>query len=156
MNIRINSILKAQDIYHIHVQGCLKKCEKCYDCFDSDAISVRPMYGGSKDDTEHIKKDIATTDGIMIVRLAGGEPFLQPQACIEIASWARRRGYKVVCESGYTFDEIMEWEDNRRVLLENIDILEACPFCTDKKFGGEFMVDVQERLKKVRESEEAV
>lgn len=155
MNIRINSIVKDNDIYRIYVQGCLKKCEKCYDCLDSSSISVKPMYGGSKDDTERIKKDIALTEGITTVVLCGGEPFLQPQACIEIASWARRRGYKVVCESGYTFHEVLEWEDNRRVLLENIDILEMCPFRTDWEFGDEVLVDVQERLKNLK-TEEAV
>lgn len=155
MNIRVHSLCAIDDTYVISVQGCLKKCDKCNNVDHS--ISVRPICGGEKCDTEYIKKQIALDPRIKKILLTGGEPFLQPQACIEIASWAKFRGYKVHCQSGYSFDEILEWEDNRRVLLENIDILELCPYLVDSAaLKPECFIDVQERLKKIREDEEAV
>lgn len=57
------------------------------------------------------------------ITLSGGEPFLQPMAALELAQFAKAKGLSVWCYTGYTFEQIREWEDNRKELLKRIDVL---------------------------------
>lgn len=44
-------------------------------------------------------------------------------AALDLIRFAKSRGLLVVCKTGYTFEQILEWEDNRRTMLYNIDVL---------------------------------
>lgn len=90
------------------------------------------MYGGEKRDTEEIVKMMRSDPLLSGITLSGGEPFLQPRAALVLARHAHLRGLTVWCYSGYTFEEISEWEDNRKALLHAIDVLVDGPFEIEK------------------------
>ena len=64
-------------------------------------------------------------DNILLdgVTLSGGEPFCQCAPCAEIAKAAHDAGLNVWIYSGYTFDELANGGDDRRMLLQNADVL---------------------------------
>lgn len=108
--------------YTVFFQGCIRHCTGCHN------PESWPMYGGYKADTNEIKKEIVANKLLDGITLSGGEPFLQPAAALDICFWAKKRGYNVWCYTGYTFEEIIEWSDNRLQLLKNIDVLVDGPF----------------------------
>lgn len=134
----------------VFFQGCVRHCEGCHN------QGSWPMYGGIKADTEDIKRRIAEDPLVSGITLSGGEPFLQPQAALDLARFAHSRGLTVWCYSGYTFEEIAYWEDNRKALLREIDVLVDGPFeianmSLDIPWRGstnQRLVDVQKSLKK--------
>lgn len=134
----------------IFFQGCLKHCEGCHN------KESWPMYGGEKKDTDEFKKAMAEDELLTGITLSGGEPFLQPRAAIDLATFAHSRGLSVWCYSGYTYDEISQWEDNRRTLLRNIDVLVEGPFEIDKMSldlnwcgsSNQRLIDVKKTLEK--------
>ena len=122
----------------IPFQGCLHRCKDC----------LRPgctmVLSGIKTDTAVVMKEIASIPHLQAVLLTGGEPFLQPGAALELARFAHGRGLKVRCHTGYRFEDLLEWNDTRRQLLKEIDILmdEPCG-SPDRR-----TIDVRESLKK--------
>lgn len=126
----------------IFFQGCLKHCKGC------DKQDMWPMFGGTKTDTDEINKMIASTpffegDG---VSLTGGEPFLQPAQALAIARFAKQRGLSVWCYSGYTFEEIREWNDARKELLKAIDVLVDGPFVEELKIDKSAITEYSDNL----------
>ena len=132
----------------IFFQGCIRHCEGCHN------PNSWPMYGGERMDTNDIIKKIANDPLLTGITLTGGEPFLQPTQALVLATFARQRGLSVWCYTGYTFEEISEWEDNRKTLLKNIDVLIDGPFEIDKMSldipwrgsTNQRLVDVQKSL----------
>lgn len=134
----------------IFFQGCLHKCEGCHN------PGSWPMYGGERVDTDELVKKMANDPLLDGITLSGGEPFLQPQAALTLASFARKKGLSVWCYTGYTFEKIAEWEDNRKTLLKNIDVLVDGPFKLEEKSldipwrgsRNQRLIDVQKSLEK--------
>ena len=134
----------------IFFQGCIRHCEGCHN------PNSWPMYGGDRMDTNDIIKKIANDPLLTGITLTGGEPFLQPTQALVLARFARQGGLSVWCYTGYTFEEINEWEDNRKTLLRNIDVLVDGPFEIDKMSldipwrgsTNQRLVDVQKSLEK--------
>lgn len=110
----------------IFFQGCLRHCEGCHN------PKSWPMYGGEKMGTDKFKKAMVEDTLLTGITLSGGEPFLQPVAALDLAKFAHARGLNVWCYSGYIFEEICEWEDNRKLLLREIDVLVDGPFERDE------------------------
>ena len=134
----------------IFFQGCLHKCEGCHN------PGSWPMYGGERVDTDDLVKKMANDPLLDGITLSGGEPFLQPQAALTLASFARKKSLSVWCYTGYTFEKIVEWEDNRKTLLKNIDVLVDGPFKLEEKSldipwrgsRNQRLIDVQKSLDK--------
>lgn len=81
----------------VFVQGCPHNCHGCHNPETHD------FAGGRLIDTDEI---IAMMDGNPLlsgITLTGGEPFCQPDACIELAKAARERGLSVWIYTGYTY-----------------------------------------------------
>lgn len=110
----------------VFFQGCMHHCAGCHN------KGSWPMYGGEKTDTEVFKKMMVSDPLLSGITLSGGEPFLQPRAALELAQFAKSRGLSVWCYTGYVFEQILEWEDNRREMLQYIDVLVDGPFEQDK------------------------
>lgn len=133
MNFRVygyepNSIVDGEGIrLAIFFQGCLHHCEGCQN------PGSWPMYGGIKMDTEQFKKQMVSDPLLSGITLTGGEPFLQPVAALDLAKFAKSKGKSVWCYTGYMFEQIMEWEDNRKELLSYIDVLIDGRFERDKR-----------------------
>lgn len=134
----------------IFFQGCLHKCEGCHN------PGSWPMYGGEKVDTNDLIKKMANDPLLDGITLSGGEPFLQPQPALALARFARQKGLSVWCYTGYTFEQINEWQDNRKTLLQNIDVLVDGPFKLEEKSldipwrgsRNQRLIDVQKSLEK--------
>lgn len=134
----------------IFFQGCLHKCEGCHN------PGSWPMYGGEKIDTNDLMKKMANDPLLDGITLSGGEPFLQPQPALALARFARQKGLSVWCYTGYTFEQINEWQDNRKTLLQNIDVLVDGPFKLEEKSldvpwrgsRNQRLIDVKKSLEK--------
>lgn len=156
MNVRLfglepNSYVDGPGIrMAIFFQGCLHHCEDCHN------PGSWPVLGGEKRDTEEIKKQMAADPLLTGITLSGGEPFLQPLPALELARFAHSRGLTVWCYTGYVFEQLLEWEDTRRELLTEIDILVDGPFEQDKRSlellwrgsANQRLIDVKKSLKK--------
>lgn len=111
----------------IFFQGCLHHCNGCQN------PESWPINGGDKADTEKIIQQMKSDPLLKGITLSGGEPFLQPGAALALAKSAHMIEKDVWCYTGYTFEEIMEWNDTRKDLLKEIDVLVDGEFEIDKK-----------------------
>ena len=100
----------------IFVQGCPHNCPGCHNPQTHDPD------GGYSADTEDIICKLGSDPLISGITLSGGEPFLQPDACAEIARAARRKGLDIWCYSGWTHEQLLE-KPEAKVLLDEIDTL---------------------------------
>ncbi len=89
------------------------------------------------------------------ITLTGGDPFVQPEACADLARRAHNAGLNVWCYTGYVFEELLTGKQEWRALLENVDVLVDGPFLRaqktlDKRFRGsdnQRIIDVPASLK---------
>ena len=107
----------------VFVQGCLHNCPGCHNPETHD------IHGGQLVDTSEIIAKMDANPMLDGITLSGGEPFLQPEACAELADEAHKRGLNVWCYTGYTIDTIIGGRDNgKRGLLKRIDVLVDGPY----------------------------
>ncbi len=111
------------------------------------------MTGGVEKDTKElidfIQKNKDTNRG---VTLSGGDPFLQPEANIEIADAAHSYGLDVWAYCGLTFEEILQ-DKNKKALLEKCDVLVDGPFIlAQRDISLAFKGSSNQRIINVKES----
>ena len=107
----------------VFVQGCPHNCPGCHNPETHD------IHGGRLVDTSEIIAKMDANPMLDGITLSGGEPFLQPEACAELADEAHKRGLNVWCYTGYTIDTIIGGRDNgKRGLLKRIDVLVDGPY----------------------------
>lgn len=120
----------------IWCQGCIKSRICASTCHNPQTHS---MNGGFEVDIVEVKEKIGTYDprhynGITI---SGGEPFLQPKQCTEIARYAHSRGLTVWTYTGYTWEELMDKSNSMSKVwskfLSHIDVLVDGMFLIEKK-----------------------
>ena len=103
----------------IWVQGCKHHCKGCFatDTWDmalGEEYSAQQLIG-------MLEKELPQIDG---VTLLGGEPFLQAEELSIVAGYVRSQGKSVIAFSGYTYDELLNSEeDGIKKLLANVDLL---------------------------------
>lgn len=100
----------------IFTQGCLHDCKGCQN------PGSHPLNGGKLRDTDEIVELMKNPmlDGIT---LSGGEPFLQPRSCAELAREAHARGLTVWCYTGYTYEQLVALGEPKTELLNEVDVL---------------------------------
>ena len=82
--------------------------------------------GGFWGNTEDIVAAMAENPLLDGITLSGGEPFLQPVACLALAKEAHRLGLNVWTYTGYTWEELFaENNAERLALLWETDVLIA-------------------------------
>jgi len=129
-------------------QGCSHNCEGCHNPETHD------FNAGIEKDVEEIKsliKDLTLQDGIT---LSGGDPFFQPEACAEIAKYAKECGLNVWAYTGFQFENLIKNEKTKN-LLKYIDVLVDGKFelenrCLSIKFRGstnQRIINVKRSLK---------
>lgn len=136
MQIRLAADLQTDSIVDgngirtvIWTQGCPHNCFGCHN------KSTHDFKGGALIDIEEIKEKIdnlVLQDGITF---SGGDPMCQPEACLEIAKYAKTKGLNIWCYTGYTFEQLLEMSKTKKSILEflkKIDVL------IDGKFMLEF------------------
>lgn len=109
----------------IFTQGCPRRCEGCH-----NPKSLDPNGGAAwaLDDVEKKFMNNPLLDGIT---LSGGEPFLQPAECAQLAQRAHARNLSVWTYSGYTLEQLNEMAKHDidvNALLDETDVLVDGPF----------------------------
>lgn len=102
--------------YVIFFQGCIHNCPGCHNPDTHDPN------GGTEVPVERVISEMLKVKHIGGVTLSGGDPLLQPEACIAIADAAHKQGYDVWAYTGWTFETILEDRDKRKV-LQHLDVL---------------------------------
>ena len=118
----------------IFTQGCPHACEGCHNPESHD------FNGGTVMTTDEIIRKMLDNPLLDGITLTGGDPFCQPESCIELARAAHKNGLNVWAYSGWTYDELAAMDDTR-ALLENVDVLIDGPFILaqrtlEKRFMG--------------------
>lgn len=152
-DLQEDSIVDGEGIRTVlWTQGCPHHCPGCHNPQTHD------FQGGLLVDIEEVKdclNDLRGQDGLTF---SGGDPFMQPKACAEIARHARSIGLNIWCYTGYTFEQLIELSKNKSEIIDflrEIDILVDGKFMIGKKsysalFRGstnQRLIDVQESLK---------
>lgn len=138
--IQYDSIVDGEGLRTvIWTQGCPHRCPGCHN------PRTHSLDGGFEMDIEDLKKEISTYPNQDGITLSGGDPFIQPEACYEIASYAKNMGLNVWCYTGYTYEQLLEFASKKDIfmkLLQNIDVL----------IDGKFMINLRSYNTKFRGS----
>lgn len=135
----------------VFAQGCPHHCPGCHNPQTHD------FDGGEVADTEEIIEKMIKNPLLDGVTLTGGEPFCQPEACMEIARAAHAAGLNVWSYTGYTFEHLLkEGTEPQRALLRELDVLVDGPFLLARRtLNCRFRGSNNQRLILVRESLDA-
>ncbi len=130
LKIRLSGPLEHDSIVNgyglravLWTQGCLTHCKGCQnpETWDLD--------GGFEVDVDEIKERLRGFKGQAGITFCGGEPFLHPDALIEVAKFAHEElGWNVWSFSGYTYEQIEKKGGKQWELLKNLDALIDGPF----------------------------
>ena len=133
----------------VFTQGCPHHCPGCHNPETHDS------QGGHDADTAEIIAAMQKNPLLAGVTLTGGEPRMQPQACLELARAAHAAGKNVWCYTGFMFETLLKEADPQRLaLLRETDVLVDGPFLLaqrslDVRFRGsrnQRLIDVQKSL----------
>ncbi len=114
----------------VFTQGCPHGCEGCHNPATHD------FNGGREADTADIIAKMLDNPLLDGVTLTGGEPFCQPEACLEIAKAARAAGLNVWAYSGWTIEELLDIAKQKPAvadLLSETDVLADGRFVLAKR-----------------------
>lgn len=114
-----DSIVDGQGIrLTVFVQGCHHHCPGCHNQHTWDEA------GGAEVDVDDIVKRYIRNPLLDGITLSGGEPFNQPEPCLELLSKVYHRCNNIWCYTGYTWEELSSRTDFPSLaLLEHIDVL---------------------------------
>lgn len=154
MRIRIADIVQDSIVdgagirLAIFVQGCPHNCKGCHNPGTHD------FSGGKEMDVAQIINAMDSNPMLDGITLSGGEPFCQPEACLEIAKAAHERGLNVWAYSGWMFYDLA-LDAGKRALLEEVDVLVDGRYIEDLRTLGllyrgssnQRLVDVKRSLK---------
>ena len=150
-NIQSDSIVDGDGIRTVvWFQGCPHHCRECH-----NPETWNPN-GGMEIELEEVKEQLKNLKYQTGITLSGGDPFFQPIEALEIAKYAHSIGLNVWCYTGYTYEEIMANDDDKKKLLENVDVLVDGRFEIDKKsLACKFRGSTNQRIIDVKKSLEA-
>ena len=124
MNLKISGVVNDSIVdgagfrLTVFTQGCPHACPGCHNPQTHDPSGG---YWAAVADICNIAAENPLLDGIT---LSGGEPFLQPAACSELAKAAHRLGLNVWTYTGYTWEFLLEEQHPERMdLLQHTDVL---------------------------------
>lgn len=129
--IQTDSIVDGEGIRTvIWTQGCTHNCKGCHNPETHDISK------GTLVDVEEIKDFIKSVEFHDGITLSGGDPFMQPEECYNIALFCKKLNLNVWCYTGYTFEQLKIISKNNiyiKKLLENIDVLIDGKFILEEK-----------------------
>lgn len=128
--IRLSGPLERDNIVNgdglravLWTQGCGRRCPGCQNPETWDFTA------GILVEIAEVKRRLREFRGQAGITFCGGEPFEQPEACLEIANWCRRElGWNVWSFSGYTYEQLQEIGGARWEFLKSLDALIDGPF----------------------------
>ena len=160
MKIRLAAYLQPDSIVDgegirtvIWTQGCPHHCLGCHNPETHD------FNGGALVDLDEVFEIIDSLEGQDGITFSGGDPFMQPKECSEIAKYARNKGLNIWAYTGFTYEELLSLSTRKPEILDflkEIDILVDGKFVLAEKslnclFRGsknQRIIDVKESLKK--------
>lgn len=130
MDIRLSGPIEHDNIVNgyglravLWTQGCRTHCRGCQNPETWD------LEGGFLVSVDEVKERLSKLKGQAGITFCGGEPFLQPVACKEIADWARKElGWNIWSFTGYTYEAIRERGGDEWDFLCSLDALIDGPF----------------------------
>ena len=154
MKVRLASNLQSDSIVDgdgirtvIWFQGCKHHCRECQN------PETWNFDGGMEVDIEDIKEQLKKLKYQTGITLSGGDPFFQASAAAEIAKFAHSIGLNVWTYTGFTYDEIINANDDKMELLKNTDVLVDGRFEIDKKsLACKFRGSTNQRVIDVKKS----
>lgn len=154
MKVRLASNLQSDSIVDgdgirtvIWFQGCKHHCRECQN------PETWNFDGGMEVDIEDIKEQLKKLKYQTGITLSGGDPFFQASAATEIAKFAHSIGLNVWTYTGFTYDEIINANDEKMELLKNTDVLVDGRFEIDKKsLACKFRGSTNQRVIDVKKS----
>ncbi len=84
----------------VFTQGCYKRCFMCHNA------QTQPLDGGTIYKLDDIVAKWRENPLIKGITISGGEPFIQPKACLYLAQKALNDGLDVLLYSGYYYEEL--------------------------------------------------
>lgn len=84
--------------FTVFTQGCPHHCPGCHNPQTHD------FAGGEWKDTDEIIAQFQQNPLLKGITLSGGDPFVQPAACAELARAAHKAGKDVITYTGYTLN----------------------------------------------------
>lgn len=128
--IRLSGPLERDNIVNgyglrtvLWTQGCPNHCPGCQNPETWD------FNGGMLVDIDEVKQRLRKFQGQTGITFCGGEPFVQPEACKEIADWCRKElDWNVWSFSGFTYEQILEMGGAAVEFLKSLDYLIDGPF----------------------------
>lgn len=112
----------------IWVQGCPNHCKGCQnpETWDYQAGLLVPI--------DEVIEYLARFHGQTGLTFCGGEPFVQPKACKEIANRVRKEfGWDVWSFSGFTYEQIQRAGGDAWEFLKSLDALIDGPFILSQR-----------------------
>ena len=109
----------------IFTQGCPHHCEGCHN------PQSHAMDGGKLWTLDEVQAKFTGNPLLDGITLSGGEPFVQPAACAELARRACQSGLNVWCYTGYVYEALLGMaKQNGAIadLLSQLDVLVDGPF----------------------------
>ena len=134
--LRLNGIMEESIVdgpglrFVLFTQGCPHHCAGCHNPDTHDPE------GGYESPITDIIQNFQENPLLSGMTFSGGEPFLQPQALVDIAAFVHRMGKTVVTYTGYTFETLalMAQQNNAiAALLEASDILIDGPYKEEER-----------------------
>ena len=101
-------------------QGCGHQCKGCQNPQTWD------FNGGGLVPIEMVKEAIDELEYHSGLTISGGDPMYQPEACLEIAKYAKTKGLNIWVYTGYTLEELLKLSKTKEIYLEflkEIDVL---------------------------------
>ena len=127
MEIRLAADLQSDSIVDgegirtvIWTQGCPHNCFGCHNACTHD------FGGGALVDLEYIKEEISNLKAQDGLTFSGGDPMCQPEACSELAKYAKKLGMNIWCYTGYTYEQLIVMSKSNKHIMEflkTIDVL---------------------------------
>ena len=159
MTIRLAAYLQSDSIVDgegirtvIWTQGCPHHCLGCQNPHTHD------FAGGDAIEIDEVKAAIDELKGQDGITFSGGDPFVQPKECAELAKYAREKEYNIWCYTGYLYEDLLNLSKTKKEImdfLKLIDVLVDGKFILDQKsfsciFRGstnQRIIDVPKSLK---------
>ena len=112
----------------VWTQGCPNHCKECQNPETWD------YEGGFMVEIDELKERLKEFKGQAGLTFCGGEPFVQPAACKELADWVRKElGWNVWSFSGFTYEQIKAAGGEAWEFLKSLDALIDGPFILSQK-----------------------
>ena len=157
MEIRLAADLQPDSIVDgegirtvIWTQGCPHNCFGCHNA------STHDFSKGDLIDIEDVKEAISELKNQDGITFSGGDPMCQPEACSELAKFARKQGLNIWCYTGYTYEQLLILSKSKPSILEflkQIDVLIDGKFIlSEKSLDATFRGSKNQRIINVQKS----